>query len=384
MKKQIELFLLELLKEGYNIRWVQGLEREKNEKAVIKMYDTQTDETLGTIEVTEPYQEEIGDLVRAVKYPLLDPETLEKHLEGMAKVDVRYNKYLEKFYRGEGVTAQDITEAVVSMGNDAINIVHKPSEEESEYEQQAREFLDKTKTKLTLKFKRFGTMGHWKDDTKRNIWEFTLSNAKGSYTAEYGDSVVNSQQVVKEIDIQKDRELYLGVQIKTMGFYFSTTIHTDTKSIKNLEYTQKQQEQVAKAIEDAIKEHITKKIEATSKYYPKYQREDDRKKLLRSVSPDMAGRLIKNRLKSAKEELENKEAYHPDKQAEEVKSPGAYDILACMSPMYAETFEEFCGEFGYDEDSRSAFKTWKACKKENEALRMLFSEEELELLSEIS
>lgn len=29
----------------------------------------------------------------------------------------------------------------------------------------------------------------------------------------------------------------------------------------------------------------------------------------------------------------------------------------------AMTFEDFCGEFGYDTDSRQAEKIWKACKK---------------------
>lgn len=34
----------------------------------------------------------------------------------------------------------------------------------------------------------------------------------------------------------------------------------------------------------------------------------------------------------------------------------------------AMSFREFCCEFGYDEDSRAAEKTWKACKRSREKL----------------
>lgn len=37
-------------------------------------------------------------------------------------------------------------------------------------------------------------------------------------------------------------------------------------------------------------------------------------------------------------------------------------------------FHEFCGEFGYDEDSRRAEKVWKACQKSNEKAKRLFSD----------
>jgi hypothetical protein len=36
------------------------------------------------------------------------------------------------------------------------------------------------------------------------------------------------------------------------------------------------------------------------------------------------------------------------------------------------TFSEFCGEFGYDEDSRSAERTWKACKRAADKLKRIY------------
>lgn len=47
------------------------------------------------------------------------------------------------------------------------------------------------------------------------------------------------------------------------------------------------------------------------------------------------------------------------------KEPTLEDVLSCvLSDARAgeQTFEDFCSDFGYDEDSRSAEKIWNACK----------------------
>ena len=66
------------------------------------------------------------------------------------------------------------------------------------------------------------------------------------------------------------------------------------------------------------------------------------------------------------------------------KMPNAYDILSCLTKHDVGLFEDFCSEFGYDVDSRSAEKIYKAVVKEYEGLSMLYSDEELEEMSEIS
>ena len=40
--------------------------------------------------------------------------------------------------------------------------------------------------------------------------------------------------------------------------------------------------------------------------------------------------------------------------------PTAYDLLTCITKSGPGSFEDFCSEFGYDNDSRSAEKTWKS------------------------
>ena len=63
----------------------------------------------------------------------------------------------------------------------------------------------------------------------------------------------------------------------------------------------------------------------------------------------------------------------------------AYDVLACISSDYytPETFADFCSEYGYDEDSRKAERSFKAADKFARKLRAFFTEAEAEQLSEI-
>ncbi len=54
--------------------------------------------------------------------------------------------------------------------------------------------------------------------------------------------------------------------------------------------------------------------------------------------------------------------------------PNIYDVLTCMQKYDVGSFEDFCGEFGYSEDSRSAERIYKAVCKEYEAVNRLFGD----------
>jgi hypothetical protein len=62
-----------------------------------------------------------------------------------------------------------------------------------------------------------------------------------------------------------------------------------------------------------------------------------------------------------------------------------YDVLACISGDVncPETFEDFCSEYGYEEDSRKAEQMWRRCAAFGRRLRAFFSEEEIKELQEI-
>lgn len=54
------------------------------------------------------------------------------------------------------------------------------------------------------------------------------------------------------------------------------------------------------------------------------------------------------------------------------EQPTMYDILTCLTKYDPQDFENFCSEFGYDTDSRSAEKTYKAVVKEWHNVMKLF------------
>jgi len=71
--------------------------------------------------------------------------------------------------------------------------------------------------------------------------------------------------------------------------------------------------------------------------------------------------------------------------ASEGKDPSPYSLLSCIGSDLGTpaTFEDFCGEYGEDSDSRKALQTFRRCARHAERLRAFFSESEIEALAEI-
>lgn len=64
--------------------------------------------------------------------------------------------------------------------------------------------------------------------------------------------------------------------------------------------------------------------------------------------------------------------------------PTNYSILACLQKYDIGSFEDFCSEFGYSEDSKKSEKLFKAVEKEYSNVCSIWNDEELELLQEIN
>ena len=64
--------------------------------------------------------------------------------------------------------------------------------------------------------------------------------------------------------------------------------------------------------------------------------------------------------------------------------PTPYDVLTCLTKYEVGTFKNFCSDYGYDIDSRKAYKTYKAVMKEWKNVELLFTPEQIELLQEIN
>jgi len=63
--------------------------------------------------------------------------------------------------------------------------------------------------------------------------------------------------------------------------------------------------------------------------------------------------------------------------------PTEYDVLACLTKYDPETLEDFCANFGYDEDSKTADKVYKSVVNEYQNVCMLWNDTEIEELAEI-
>jgi len=53
---------------------------------------------------------------------------------------------------------------------------------------------------------------------------------------------------------------------------------------------------------------------------------------------------------------------------------GALECFLMDASAGSETFEDFCANFGYDTDSRSAYKIYKACVKSKEKAERIFTD----------
>lgn len=63
--------------------------------------------------------------------------------------------------------------------------------------------------------------------------------------------------------------------------------------------------------------------------------------------------------------------------------PCAYDVLACLTKYDPETFADFCSNYGYEEDSRTAERIYKAVCEEYKGVCSIFTEKEMHELREI-
>lgn len=76
---------------------------------------------------------------------------------------------------------------------------------------------------------------------------------------------------------------------------------------------------------------------------------------------------------------------HKDiEQLKEELKPSQYSILACLDVCQEDNFSDFCASYGYDDDSITAEKTYKAVLEQDRNLRKLFTIEELEQLQTIN
>lgn len=192
--------------------------------------------------------------------------------------------------------------------------------EETDYNKQANEFLKKTDTTFKAEFVKHGK--HFDDDKdNRDIYQITLKRGEREFKFNFGQSINDSGL----------RLFHKGSNKRTNHKPFSVP-----QNIRELMATAETPQQ---------------KTRSTYRFKDWFEREHFN---LGGLSYDFG----------------------------EVPTP--YDVLASLTDYPQETFKDFCDNFGYDEDSRKAEKTYKAVVEEYKNVCMLWNESELEQLREIN
>lgn len=177
------------------------------------------------------------------------------------------------------------------------------------YNEQAKQFLNDTGSKLEITFLYTGKHFH-NDEENRDVYQFTLTNKQGTYSAKFGDSMFNTEK------------RKFANEFRSFGQILA---NPDVIRARNAGF--------------AVLKGVNK------------------------VSP--------KELKAAKNH-----------------KPSEYDILSCLDLLYADSFDEFCDEFGYNELPLSghdaSMKMYLSCKEQDKGLRKLFTSEQLEQLQEIN
>jgi hypothetical protein len=65
------------------------------------------------------------------------------------------------------------------------------------------------------------------------------------------------------------------------------------------------------------------------------------------------------------------------------KKPTAYDVITCLTKSDPGHFQDFCSEYGYDEDSRKTERVYHEVVEEYRKVRSFFTPEEIEQMQDI-
>lgn len=250
----------------------------------------------------------------------------------------------------------------------------------SSYEQQALDFLQATQTKFESVFKTFDSMPFDKNGEKRNIFSITLSNDKHKYSFDFGSSLADSCKPYPMIYSKEKTQIYYGVRFgrSDSGITFSFQILTDyptlllikeSKDYDSIIDYRELQNRFDDYNQDVAKYNRSAKAKVSGKMFCK-----DINDFIHGIKQAIADKIKK---------AEDEETFL-GQQSDEIKHPTAYDVLACIQKYDPGTFENFCSDFGYDTDSRSAVKFYKAVRKEWNNVSKLFTESEIEQLQEIN
>lgn len=210
------------------------------------------------------------------------------------------------------------------------------------------------------------------DGRKRNIFQITIENANHKFVFDFGTSLKDSIENPNSLEVGKEIEFYSGLKFEGLNpQYLSYSAKVKVSDLKE-----------AKTFNDCKKLIDRKKAEQIYLDFKKANTDKYRPHLGILNFNEWFDMLVSALIRKTSE-LEKKN-WGVAIQSKEIKHPSNYDVLACLTKYDPGTFENFCSEFGYDTDSRKAFKTYKAVRREWKNIERLFTPEQIEQLAEIN
>lgn len=195
----------------------------------------------------------------------------------------------------------------------------------NEYDKQAEDFLKETGTKFKVNFLKSGL--HFEgDEEPRDVYKITLTKGMRSFSFDFGQSIAES-----------------GLRL------FLDKAKTKRTGHKNFIVPQ----EVRDKQEEFNKKNHERKFSTFGNFGFIRKWFENEHFILSGLTFDMG------------------------------KVPNPYDVLACLTSSEVGSFKDFCDNYGYDEDSRQAERTYKKVLEEWKNVKMLYSDEEIEKLQEI-
>lgn len=236
------------------------------------------------------------------------------------------------------------------------------------YQTNAIEFLSSHGIEFHSRFLRFGK--HFEDDKQeRNIFDLTLTRDGKTISFEFGSSLHDSLENCKDIIHESEIEFYCGFEFPGLKHEY-------------LSYSEKYKIQAFKdAKQIGVRKLINKK--KATEIYNEFKKKNTNKYQSCNIFPlsewldKLEGAIIRKYSeiagKNFGEGIPKKEVIHPT----------AYDLLTSIQKYEVGTFENFCGDFGYDEDSRKAERVYNSVTAEWIKVSSFFTPDELDELKEI-
>lgn len=238
------------------------------------------------------------------------------------------------------------------------------------YQQQATDFLTATNTSFNAVFETFDY--YFQDDKqKRNIFKITLSNDRHKYSFRFGSSLKDSLKNSNDVMYETDFDFYSGLKFESLKKEY-------------LSYSDKIKISVAKEAYDANKIPSLIDKQKVKNIYTDFVKSNTNKyvKSLTILSlQDWTDKIIQSLVRRLVELAATN--WGEGIPAKKIIAPTPYDVLASITKYEVGTFDDFCSNYGYDADSRKAYKTYKEVMKEWKNVELLFTPEQLELLQEI-